>query len=1412
MKQKFYAFDLVVKKLIMKKHIIFFTIVLFSNITTILNAQHVLGRWMIPLKDGANMEEPWQLNFYDNNITYDVMLQTPSQNNIPVSGSAGAYNSNLDRDFYIIDNYIYYGLLNTNLFPQNGTLPEIEVVQKPGVENEYYAIGVYDAYNSACFIKSVHINFDPTTEIITKVNEMELREFDGGYGGFAVSGLHDNNTRSLYTVSTRVDQTILGGIYKRTISSNGISQETAIIEEGTSGLTDMDFEAYNVEYIKNSIGEEFIAWIHGGGDEWYGQDPNEILIVKVSSTNPVLYRIDNLNLGMIGGIEFSNFEDNIIYASTTNGGLIKLDYTLYSAPNYNYSYVQNAPSNNYQQTFIQTAPDGHIYAVANNGLKLGRILQSGTNEGTFDNNYEYVFTDGTLTYEVASYTYFSPKNYYVLPENHRVWKVLEVDVIPENVSCPGYTDGSVQIYVSGGAPFAPPLDPYNILCTSHSSLTFTWDNDGFFEATNLAEGIYTCVITDAYNNPKEVTFIIDVDFDDYTYKEHVVLGEVMGSVTVPLTFNNETVSFAKGFTVNDGTIATFTNCTVLMGPRAEIYVKSGTIEDIENGIAGVNGALLTINETTITNHAACNEAWEGIEVWGNRNESQLPGANGLVYQGKLIVENSSIISNAYNAIKNREGDSFNTSGGIILVEESDFLNNKRSVEMLSYYNTNPYNADIRLPYISKFKLCTFTYNDNYIIPDDFNAHITMWDVEGIHFYGCAFENNTTNNILAGYGLFTSNAGYSIQEICTSDFEPCPEIIQCSFNNLFTGIHATNSFGSGKIVQVFDAKFTNNSVGVYLENENYATIVNCVFQIGENLQTKASCDNDSYSFGIDAHTCIGFAFEDNEFSKFPGAATGYYTGIRVYECRSDIDIIYNNTFDGLSFGNYAYGMNRADLTDRTGVIYKCNTNTNNAIDFIVTHENENVAMIHTHQGIPDMEACGNSFSEITDNDDWNFRNEGKENINWYYCNDQIACPDQTPVKYYHTGTLQLPLFTPDVEPQNSCPSHYGGGNQIKLSSSQRLQAETEFALNLADFNNVEALFIDLKDGGSTDNELLDIQTALPDDMWTIRAQLLGDSPHLSEEVLKEVADRTDVFPDQAIFDIVAANPDEIDKDLIEYLENKEEPLPNYMISLLEQLSGGTTYKTALLNDMNQYHYNKTKAAQDIIRNILADSIVDFTDYRNWLDNVGGMYADKEIIVSYLSEGNTQDALALLNLLPPLYELEGIDLDFHNEYNDLISMKVNLINQGRNIFSLTLQEQAYLLDLTVSQDPVNSSIAKSILRTAYAYQDPECQYISNINVMKQNIANESYLSGSSGIKVSVLPNPATNWAQFYYSLPLDTDKGIIEISDISGRLISTVVLNSNEGKLLLDTRKFEKGVYLYTVKASARFKSGKLIISK
>lgn len=1380
----------------MRKYTIIICAMLLIGVASNLNAQQLYGRWVVPTMVGTESNASYQLTFTDAGIEY---LELPTEPSFGTAEycymSAGGYDENYDRQFYVVGETFCYG---DNSFdwvdPPVGPAelkPEYQIIQKPNDTEKYYSFFTHLANGLDHHIGYNEIYIEDNQVNIT--DDFFIRGGLHGYVAFAITP-EDTSPRYLY-VSTGSNSTSppnnVAGIRKWTITSNGMEDKTIIVSQNTQGFDEYDFDAYNLELKIDDNGNTVIAFIHGteNTNPSYNQIVTEIIVVN--DGDPQKFE---LGRGRIAGIEFSTFEPNMLYASCEgengNGGIVKVNYT-------NGQIVETVFSGDFERTFLQTAPDGNIYGVSNNGHSLGRILQIGANAGTFEHEDVFTFPIGET---VSTFRVFDGLKYYILPENSRTWIPLGAEAFPVNVSCPGYTDGSVTIPVSGGVP------PYTILSVPEIT-NFVWDEEEeYFYANNLWEDEYTYTITDnAQPTPNEWLgqFIIDVDYDDYTYKKHHTFDESE-------IFDNVTYSFAKGFTVPEDVSITFNNSTILMGPLASIIIESGTVEDTGNGIDGVNGAELTLNKTTVTNHAACNDAWQGIEVRGIRNQSQLPGENGLVYQGKLVIENESVIKNAWNAVKNRQSGNYNTSGGIIMAENSAFENNKRSIELLSYENFNPYNIDVKLPYISKFKKCTFDIDDSYIITSEFYTHVSLWNVNGIDFTGCVFSNNNTVAQQTGYGIFSIDAGYRLISYCSSGMQPCPEfaVVRCEFYNLYEGIHASNSGSSTNRIYVNDARFINNSTGVFLALVDNAIVINSYFEIAPNYLGVPNCGDEISGFGIDAQVSSGFIFENNKFFKYDsGVPDKFYTGIHVYYCPSVHDIIYNNEYTDLSFGNYAEGINRWDDDDDVnGVEYRCNENTGNALDFIVAAYAPEDAKIRNYQGLPEI-ASGNTFSQSQETVG-HFINLGLEVVDYYYYSDD---PLQVP------GAP--PLITPEYVnptgyniPENQCPDHYGGGGSIKLSSSERLNKETDYANSLADYNSVNSLYESLVDGGNTTSELLDIETATPDDMWALRSQLLGDSPYLSKEVLMTMSDRTDVFPDDAIFDILAANPDELKEGtLISYLENKEDPLPDYMISILKQLAlTNTTYKTVLLNDMAKYMGNKNQATKSIIHSILSDSIVDKSDLRGWLGNFESVETDKQIISSYLEDNDTANAIALLNIIPALYELEGNELVEFNDYKDLLMTRLSWKNIGKTIYDLDSADIA-LLEFYADNSTGDASItAKNILSFAYGYYYCNCLSYTDSLYYKSDTYNSNKLNYNDVISIVASPNPASLWVAFDYKLISDNSVGKIKITNISGNLVAEFEVNGKQGQQLWDTRVVGSGVYIYTLISEGFSTSGKVVI--
>ncbi|MDD3132741.1 MAG: T9SS type A sorting domain-containing protein, partial [Bacteroidales bacterium] len=718
-------------------------------------------------------------------------------------------------------------------------------------------------------------------------------------------------------------------------------------------------------------------------------------------------------------------------------------------------------------------------------------------------------------------------------------------------------------------------------------------------------------------------------------------------------------------------------------------------------------------------------------------------------------------------------------------------------------------------YSAEFIKCTFEITDGYHGAATFYKHIDLNQVRGFRFTGCHFSVDPAAPNVSPYnaGIMSFNSGFTTTGYCTSQTIPCTAYENSTFDGFYNAVSASG-FHSPYTFSVTNSTFTNNTCGVKVNSINNFAVLWSDFYIVYNTADDNECDGtglSAASYGINASASTGFAIEENSFTKAAGAPAGNYTGIRIAETQNT-DQVYKNTFEGLSFGNYAVGENHVMPDDFFhGLAYYCNHNTANYADFYVEPDNipHKFSGIQSKQGADDYVA-GNKFTPSGAT--WHFYNGGDYLVGYYFCD---YCDNENP-----DDNKEFQVTDKPKNFDNNCPSHYGGGGVgstgkgLVLTAGEKQEAEMEFATNLADYNNVKTLYDNLKDGGNTEATITDIETSWPDDMWELRAELLGKSPHLSMDVLKATADKTDVLPDNVIFEIMAANPDELKKEeLIRYLEDKANPLPEYMVSILHQVAEGTTYKTVLEQEMAHYNQMKTRAAYDIIRSNLNDSVTNITELRNWLDNVGGKRADEQIIASYVSEGNFTDATDLANMMPSLYEFSGYELTEHNYYMDMLNLQIQLLQEGRNVYELDSNEVSNLVTIAENSTGTAGAQAKGILEFAYVHHFCNCLNVSDSARFKSSgtINPEDYAK-AYGVEIITEPNPASEWVSFNYTLPYDKSEGIIKIVDTKGTFVTSFKVTGLKGQKVWDTRKIKSGVYFYTLSVGEFTHSGKIIISK
>jgi len=936
-------------------------------------------------------------------------------------------------------------------------------------------------------------------------------------------------------------------------------------------------------------------------------------------------------------------------------------------------------------------------------------------------------------------------------------------------------------------------EPYNGTGLLQGNSPIIFENSTIIQLDGLEECTEYFFAVKAFNN------MVVSDFSD---EKSIVVFDVPNSL--PINYNFGDISISDNFNLDDNQ---YFMGNLIIESGAEVELTGGIMFFEENSKIIIEpGGKLTLDGATCT--GVCGQTWQGIEVWGNSTASQAT-IGGVKAQGWLVMENEAVIENAIAAVELWKPGDYSKTGGIVQATDAHFFNNRNSVHANNYRNFDPNFPEREMDNVSYFTDCEFELNGEYIPTQTFYKHVDLYRVKGIQFRGCDFSVTPVEGVSTWNSAIASNsAGFTVSAICTSNTTPCSAWDKCTFNGFKIAIHASNSLSNNYTFSVMRAEFTDNICGVQVEDVNNYSVLFSDFFIGHNAVDDEECEGqDLYAagYGINSTNASFFGIEENYFTKAQGAPAGIYVGIYIAETQST-DQVYLNSFENLSYANYTEGQNWSENGTWEGLAFYCNQNTGNYADFYVADGYN--SGIQSLQG-DENHVAGNTFSPTGAT--WHFYNGGTFLVGYYYC---AYCPGEDPDirKIYH-------VMKQGEDLANSCLSHHGGTSGdmedggLVLTEEQKLETGQLYASSLSGYNNVKTLYDNLKDGGNTDALKDEVENAWPEEMWALREELLGKSPHLSLEVLKMAADKTDVLPDAVLFEILAANPDELKKEeLLAYLEDKENPLPGYMVEILRQVAGGTNYKTVLEQQMAGYNQAKTRAAYDMIRSNLNDAMADPDELRNWLDNVGGRRADEQIIASYMQQNNFGDALTLAGILPQLYNYDERDLAEHSLFMDMLNLEIQLRQQGRDISQLDSAEVSNLLNIASTSRCTAGSMARGILETQYGYHFCNCLNTGGNEGFKSSpTGNPKAFAVMFGGSIVVNPNPARDWTAFEYTLPGSKTEGIIKITDVTGNNIQMFTVSGEQGSKIWDTRKIKPGVYFYEFVVNGYSKTGKIIVN-
>src|SRR5690554_255664 len=822
--------------------------------------------------------------------------------------------------------------------------------------------------------------------------------------------------------------------------------------------------------------------------------------------------------------------------------------------------------------------------------------------------------------------------------------------------------------------------------------------------------------------------------------------------------------------IPSGKSVTIKNMTFRFAPNAKVIVEQG--------------GKLTLDSSVFTNNSlACasdlGEYWQGVQVYGTTSQNQLPSFN-PTHQGMLVLKNGAVIEYAHKAATNWRQNSWNEIGGVIQSTNSVFRNNRRDVEFMAYKNYTPNNPNTEIANFSFFKNTSFISDDDFIengLPQQ--AHVTLWQVHGIHFTNCHFSNNILSNKSTSgtpnRGIYAINASFKVGSGCSTMMNPCPssDVLRSSFVGLERAVEITGA-SSSKAATITRTDFENNVWGVIVEDYDNVSIDRNHFELGN---TGYGANTTGLGVGVITNNSTEFIIEEN--SVYTPNTNLPHRGIIVQNASSNDNRLYKNTLENLLIGTGAYGINH-NSNYQNGLQFLCNSYVKNKTAISIGY-NVTVDGVRFYQGdFSTKKSAGNTFSNnLLDID--NTANSIVYFHNW---------GNTEPMAYQGLVTLDTTSIA------NSCPTIFGGG----IIFTPMVLASTLDSLKLVynvkkdEYNNLHFNYLSLIDKGNTEYLQNQIETDWSDDAWFLRGKLIQESPYLSTDVLLTTAEQN-VLPNGMLLEVLLANPDATrgGSFIAKLREVTNNSFPEYMIDYVKNNFDSRTLRTTLEGQMSSVH-SELSSTRNYIKYL--EKSADEFSYQERLKTVemGSDLSHKVGLMDFYIE-NRQFALAD-SVLEEIYNDNKMkeEVEFIDNYDSYLLFRTGL--GERNLAQLDSTEIDYLKDLAENKGRV-AGYAQNILCFFYDI----CSDIELLNGSAQtksmNVSGESPTLNEVLYKINVYPNPTVEFTSLSWEIYDELQNAEFRVFDLQGQEVMFGVIEENKSEKALDVRSLDNGVYILAI---------------
>ncbi|MEZ5196323.1 MAG: T9SS type A sorting domain-containing protein [Bacteroidales bacterium] len=487
--------------------------------------------------------------------------------------------------------------------------------------------------------------------------------------------------------------------------------------------------------------------------------------------------------------------------------------------------------------------------------------------------------------------------------------------------------------------------------------------------------------------------------------------------------------------------------------------------------------------------------------------------------------------------------------------------------------------------------------------------------------------------------------------------------------------------------------------------------------------------------------------------------------------------------------------------------KCNTYDNMYWDKLVLWDGPVMSQemgIAVNQGsavaLPENMA-GNLFDDHgTANGDFDDMLNEANDYNYYYPQNYDQLYENVVPKDYTELTITADdVFIPggiDWTYENGCPPEEepGGGGG---SGEEELRGDMENAVE--NITATEAILAVLIDGGNTEALNTEVETSIPPESMQVYNELMGNSPYLSDTVVSSAIGKEDVLPNAMIRDIMVANPHTAkSNELMAQLDERWDPLPEYMKAQVLQGKSIVSIKEELESELAGYKQQKAKAFNGLVRWFINDTLnpVASSDSLVMLFQQDNTLSSKySLVMLHLERNELQTALDVLNSIANQFNLQGDDLTKHQEVMNYCNLIVDLMNEDKTILEVDSIQLNQLLTMEAMQEGLATVYARNILLALNEIEFDEPILLPDL--LKSSQVFEEYLellNVKPPKQIEVYPNPSDDYVILSYNLEIDKPGYSIRITDLNGKTVKMIGIYNNKDQIVVDTQNWKPGIYI------------------